>query len=90
MQEIDHLRADLEEIKQLKILPKKKLCVCGRKPKMTSYQIGFKDDDCFYILKCEGCGKKYGGKDVTYYDQFGCVIGWNRMIREISSPLTAR
>lgn len=53
---------------------------CGQKPKLTAIQHGYRDDDCFYVIRCSKCGKKSGGKEC--YSEKDCVAMWDSTLEK--------
>lgn len=76
----ERLEAELSDYESLNIVPRRRLCKCGRKPKLRVMQYGFKDSDEFYKMECS-CGRSYGdfreGENHSYSEK-DCVKGWNK------------
>jgi len=87
-QEIERLKNELADYEALNISPKRRLCKCGRKPKLRVFQYGFKDDDEMFKMECE-CGRKagefYEGEKRHIYSEKEAIKLWNR---EHGKPLT--
>ena len=59
-------------------IPKRLPCkTCSVKPKMTEWQLGYRDQTDAYSLKCPKCQVFAGGR--TCETELECVTLWNAM-----------